>query len=104
MLGKSRLGAAAVAGLMVMGSMSAASFGVSSSAVVKASGSQNGPSHAVDVLKGAADRRTSRVRLGEGGVFGGAYRRRGGYGWTNMHQRRVATKKRNVQRHRKAAR
>lgn len=67
-------------------------------------GSQNGPMQGGEVLKGAVDRRTSRVRVGSGGVFGGSYYRRAGYGWTNRHQQRVALKARNVKRHRAACR
>lgn len=67
-------------------------------------GNQNGPQQGGEVLKGAVDRRTSRVRVGSGGVFGGSYFRRAGYGWTNRHQQRIALKARNVKRHRKACR
>ncbi len=41
-----------------------------------------------------------------GGGIGSTYgsQRRAGYGWTNKHQQRVATKKRNQARHRAACR
>ncbi len=50
---------------------------------------------------------TSRSMLGMlGSGIGSTYgsRRRAGYGWTNKHQQRVATKKRNRARHRAACR
>jgi hypothetical protein len=48
----------------------------------------------------------SSMRAMLGGGIGSSYtsRRRAGYGWTNMHARRVATKKRNKARHRAASR
>jgi hypothetical protein len=48
----------------------------------------------------------SSMRAMLGGGIGSSYtsRRRAGYGWTNMHQRRVATKRRNKARHRASCR
>lgn len=48
----------------------------------------------------------SSMRAILGGGIGSTYgsRRRAGYGWTNKHQQRVATKKRNQARHRAACR
>jgi hypothetical protein len=58
---------------------------------------------AVKPTKG--DKRSdARSIFGSGLGSWGGKQRRAGYGWTNMHARRVATKKRNVARHRKACR
>jgi hypothetical protein len=45
---------------------------------------------------------TRRERFGGAPAFGASHSRRSAYGWTNAHQKRVAQKKRNQARHRKA--
>ena len=70
------------------------------SRAMNASTNANGPTapqEARIAQGGAIDRRTTRVRLGQGGS-GFEQRRRSGPGWTNAHAQRVATKKRNVKR------
>ena len=98
---------AAAAGMVALIAGMASTAGFPNVNVIRSlqnSVSAGGPVQLAEAPKSTADRRTNRVMLGSGGTFGGAYYRRAGYGWTNMHQRRVARKARNVKRARKANR
>lgn len=84
----------------LMGLAAAAALAIGGSSAAAASASSN---KAVQVT----ERRRYDTRRGifDDGDFGShKIGRRAGYGWTNRHQQRVAKKKRNQARHRRACR
>jgi len=90
-----------------MAAVASASFGVVQSSTLNSPGlSQKAQwdiqKQSQNPLKPISNSMSGLIGSGIGANYG--TRRRAGYGWTNKHQQRVSTKKRNQARHRAACR
>lgn len=96
------LAALATSGMAIIGGITPTPSSSNFQQVREASTQTSANPHVYTQQRGTHSTSSTEFASGAWGRLRSTRRRRSGYGWTNAHQKRVATKARNVRRHRAA--